>query len=184
VKSVVIFSVLRDQNTRRHNLRENLWTENDETFICAHTQKKHLTKVQGFDLDFSFCPHKRCNTLLQIKFDTSESSENMMNNTKIKKTSGWNSSRIILVWKIRRNFCGFRKHKDIYIILFIVLWSDGQKRFLFLITPQNPTIPLLSLCAASRMWVRHRSVVIVPPEGGLEFSAGLTEKIVFYSCHG
>ena len=27
----------------------------------------------------------------------------------------------------------------------------------------------LSLCAASRMWVRHRLVVIVPPEGGLEF---------------
>ena len=41
----------------------------------------------------------------------------------------------------------------------------------------------ISLCAASRMWVRHRSVVIVPPEGGLEFSAGLTKKIVFYSCH-
>jgi len=48
-----------------------------------------------------------------------------------------------------------------------------------------PPPPLLhSLCAASRMWVRHRSVVIVPPEGGLEFSAGLTKKIVFYSCHG
>jgi len=29
--------------------------------------------------------------------------------------------------------------------------------------------PILSLCAASRMWVRHRSVVIVPPEGDLEF---------------
>ena len=34
------------------------------------------------------------------------------------------------------------------------------------------------------MWVNHRSVVIVPPEGvppegGLEFSAGLTKKIVF-----
>jgi len=43
---------------------------------------------------------------------------------------------------------------------------------------------VLSLCAASRMWVRHRSVVIVPPEGGLEFSAGFTKKIVFYSCHG
>ena len=42
----------------------------------------------------------------------------------------------------------------------------------------------VSLCAASRMWVRHRSVVIVPQEGGLEFSAGLTKKIVFYSCHG
>jgi len=28
------------------------------------------------------------------------------------------------------------------------------------------------------MWVRHRSVVLVPPEGGLEFSAGLTKKIV------
>jgi len=27
----------------------------------------------------------------------------------------------------------------------------------------------LSLCAASWMWGRHRSVVIVPPEGGLEF---------------
>jgi len=27
---------------------------------------------------------------------------------------------------------------------------------------------LLSLCAASRMWARHRSVVIVPPEGVLE----------------
>ena len=38
----------------------------------------------------------------------------------------------------------------------------------------------LSLCAASRMWVRHRSLVIVPPEGGLEFSAGLTKKFVFY----
>jgi len=38
---------------------------------------------------------------------------------------------------------------------------------------------LLSLCAASRMGVRHRSVVIVPKEGGLEFSAGLTKKIVF-----
>jgi len=37
---------------------------------------------------------------------------------------------------------------------------------------------LLSLCAASRMWVRHWSVVIVPLEGGLEFSAGLTKKIV------
>jgi len=43
---------------------------------------------------------------------------------------------------------------------------------------------VLSLCAASRTWVRHRSVVIVPPEGGLEFSAGLSTKIVFYSCHG
>jgi len=41
-----------------------------------------------------------------------------------------------------------------------------------------------SLCAASQMWVRHRSMVIVPPEGGLKFSAGLTKKIVFYSCHG
>jgi len=40
------------------------------------------------------------------------------------------------------------------------------------------------MCAASRMWVTHRSVVIVPPQGGLEFSAGLTKKIVFYSCHG
>ena len=30
---------------------------------------------------------------------------------------------------------------------------------------------LLSLCAASWMWVRHRSVVIVPPEGALEFVA-------------
>jgi len=28
---------------------------------------------------------------------------------------------------------------------------------------------LLSLCAASRMWVRHQSVVIVPPERNLEF---------------
>jgi len=28
---------------------------------------------------------------------------------------------------------------------------------------------VLSLCVASRMWVRHRSLVIVPPEGGLEF---------------
>ena len=27
---------------------------------------------------------------------------------------------------------------------------------------------MLSLCAASRMWVRRRSVVIVPPEGGLK----------------
>jgi hypothetical protein len=27
-------------------------------------------------------------------------------------------------------------------------------------------------------------MVIVPPEGGLKFSAGLTKKIVFYSCHG
>jgi len=27
----------------------------------------------------------------------------------------------------------------------------------------------LSLCAASQMWVGHRSVVIVPPEGDLEF---------------
>ena len=42
---------------------------------------------------------------------------------------------------------------------------------------------LLSLCAVSWMWFRHRSFVIVPPEGGLEFSAGLTKKIVFYSCH-
>jgi len=40
---------------------------------------------------------------------------------------------------------------------------------------------LLLLCAASRMWVRHRSGVIVLPEGGLVFSAGLTKKIVFYS---
>jgi len=32
--------------------------------------------------------------------------------------------------------------------------------------------------------VGHRSLVIVPPEGGLEFSAGLTKKIVFDSCHG
>ena len=43
---------------------------------------------------------------------------------------------------------------------------------------------LLSLCAASWMWVRHHSDLIVPPEGGLEFSAGLTKKIVFYLCHG
>ena len=28
---------------------------------------------------------------------------------------------------------------------------------------------LLSLCAASRMWVSLQSVVIVPPEGGLAF---------------
>jgi len=42
----------------------------------------------------------------------------------------------------------------------------------------------LSLRAASRTWIRHRSVVIVALEGGLEFSAGLTKKIVFYSCHG
>ena len=39
---------------------------------------------------------------------------------------------------------------------------------------------LPSLCTASRMWVMHRSLVIVPPEGGLEFSAGLTMmKIAF-----
>jgi len=31
------------------------------------------------------------------------------------------------------------------------------------------TQTLFSLCAASRMWVRHRSVVIVPLEGDLEF---------------
>ena len=30
-------------------------------------------------------------------------------------------------------------------------------------------VEISSLCAASRMWVRHRSVVIVPPEGDLEF---------------
>ena len=41
----------------------------------------------------------------------------------------------------------------------------------------------LSLCAASRMWIRYRSLVIFPQEGGLEFSAGLTNKIAFYSCH-
>jgi len=40
-------------------------------------------------------------------------------------------------------------------------------------------LEILSLCAASWMWVRHRSVVIVPPEGGLEFSAGLTKTILF-----
>ena len=34
------------------------------------------------------------------------------------------------------------------------------------------------------MLLRHRSVLILLPEGGLEFSAGLTKKIVFYSCHG
>jgi len=38
------------------------------------------------------------------------------------------------------------------------------------------TDELLSLCAASRIWVMHQSVVIVRPEGGLEFSAGLTKK--------
>jgi len=27
---------------------------------------------------------------------------------------------------------------------------------------------VLSPCVASRMWVRHRSVVMVPPNGGLE----------------
>ena len=57
----------------------------------------------------------------------------------------------------------------------------------------------LSLCAASRMWVRHRSVVIVPPEGGLEFRwdsemcwcfihvtiklvSGTTQRSVIESC--
>ena len=45
-------------------------------------------------------------------------------------------------------------------------------------------MPIFSLCAAPRMWVRHCSVVIVSQEGGLEFSAGLMQKIVFYSCHG
>ena len=30
-------------------------------------------------------------------------------------------------------------------------------------------VEILSLCAASWMWVRHQSVVIVPPEGDLEF---------------
>jgi len=29
-------------------------------------------------------------------------------------------------------------------------------------------VEILSLCAASRIWDRHRSVVIVPPEGDLE----------------
>jgi len=43
------------------------------------------------------------------------------------------------------------------------------------------SLTLHSLCAASRMWVRHQSLLIVPPEGGLEFSAGLTTKIVFQS---
>jgi len=50
-----------------------------------------------------------------------------------------------------------------------------------------PTISFqlkLSLCAASRKWFRHRSLVIFPPEGGLEFTAGLTKKSVFYSYHG
>ena len=57
----------------------------------------------------------------------------------------------------------------------------------------------LSLCAASRMWVRHRSVVIVPPEGNLEFRwdsemcwcfihvtinivSGTTQRCVMESC--
>ena len=34
------------------------------------------------------------------------------------------------------------------------------------------------------MWVKHLSVITFPPEGGLEFSAGLTKKIVFNSYHG
>ena len=54
MKSVVIFSVLRDQNTRRHNLRENLWTENDETFICAHTQKNIWPNYRGLISTFHF----------------------------------------------------------------------------------------------------------------------------------
>jgi len=41
---------------------------------------------------------------------------------------------------------------------------------------------LLSLCAASRIWVRHRSVVILPPEV-FEISVGLGNVLMFYSCH-
>jgi len=52
------------------------------------------------------------------------------------------------------------------------------------VSGRNDSPVLVSLCAASRMWVRHRLVVIVPRESGLEFSAGLTKKIVFDSCHG
>jgi len=51
------------------------------------------------------------------------------------------------------------------------------------VSGRNDSPVLVSLCAASRMWVRHRLVVIVPRESGLEFSAGLTKKIVFDSCH-
>ena len=45
-------------------------------------------------------------------------------------------------------------------------------------------MPVFSLCAAPRMGIKHCSVVIVSQEDGLEFSAGLMQKIVFYSCHG
>jgi len=33
--------------------------------------------------------------------------------------------------------------------------------------------------AASRMWVRHRSVLIVPPEGGLESQCDSRKRLCF-----
>ena len=46
---------------------------------------------------------------------------------------------------------------------------------------ENKNSFILSLCEASRMWVRHRSEVIVPPEGfgisvGLRNVFGGTQK--------
>ena len=37
----------------------------------------------------------------------------------------------------------------------------------------------LSLCAASRMWVRHRSVVMIPLEGGLESRRDSRKRLCF-----
>jgi len=54
-------------------------------------------------------------------------------------------------------------------------WSESFRTYCIKFESFMPQYPislvksLLSLCAASRMWVKHRSVVIVPSEGGLEF---------------
>ena len=44
---------------------------------------------------------------------------------------------------------------------------------------------VLALCAASRMWVRHQTaiIVLVPPQERFGISVGLGNVLVCYSCH-
>ena len=54
-------------------------------------------------------------------------------------------------------------------IICVVFWQISKFSFLSKVRNFSPNFRFLSLGAASLMWVRHWSVVIVPPVGGLKF---------------
>jgi len=82
------------------------------------------------------------------------------------------------------NICEFLMNSSIKPHVYKVKKTNRVSYIYVSFLQKSPTLSVslaerdkqLSLCVASRMWIRYRSVVIVPPEGGVEFSAGLTKK--------